>query len=86
MSSRRTERPATRDPMRDIDLLLLEELMMFRNSNVDVPVYARAPQTLGLLIVLVYALSRGHPEVAAAPPSETVDTASGDMGLLNGMP
>jgi len=93
---RRAERPAPHDPMREIDLLLLEELTMHHslNSNLDIPTLSRALQAAGLLLVLAcwgvvftYSLIRGSTIVAAAAQqAEIVEPASGALGQFSGAP
>jgi hypothetical protein len=93
---RRTQRPAQNDPMREMDLLLLEELTMHHslNSHLDIPARSRAVQTVGLLLVLacwgvvfVYSLIRSPTIVAAAAQqAEIVEPASGIVGQFSGVP
>jgi hypothetical protein len=82
--------------MREMDLLLLEELTMHRslNSHLDIPTRSRALQTVGLLVVLAcwgavfaYSLIRGPTIVAAAAQqAEIVESASSALGQFAGAP
>jgi hypothetical protein len=82
--------------MREIDLLLLEELTMHRslNSNLDIPARSRALQAVGLLLVLacsgavlMHSLTRGAKVVAsAAQQVEIAEPASGTPGQFPDVP
>lgn len=79
-----TKRPIPHDPMREIDLLLLEDIMMRRNF--DTTARQRALQTGGILLVLaslivVFIHALTHQDIVAAgnSPQATTEVPIGSI-------